>query len=221
MPEIAQPATEEPVPETAEARTRAASGLSLRFSARDLVNVALFAVLYFAVVSAVAMLGAINPLVMLLALPLSAIVAGIPFLLFLARVRHAGMVALFGAVVALLYVVTGHPWQSVLVTVFVAVLAELVLAFGRYRSMWAAIWSYTLFTAWYIGPFLPLFLDRQSYLDSPGMQAMGADYVAQFDATVSVPLVLIIVGLSLVGGLLGGLLGAAMVRKHFRKGGLA
>lgn len=70
---------------------------AIRFSARDLLNVAI----YFVIVFAIAMLGIISPLVMLFTLPLSAIAAGIPYMLFLTRVRHAGMVALFGIVLAL------------------------------------------------------------------------------------------------------------------------
>jgi energy-coupling factor transport system substrate-specific component len=49
---------------------------SVRMSARDLLNVAIFAVIYFVVVYAIALLGIINPLVMMLTLPLSIIVAG-------------------------------------------------------------------------------------------------------------------------------------------------
>lgn len=49
-----------------------------RFTARDLLNTAVFAVLYAVIVYAIAMLGIISPLVMLLTLPLSAIAAGIP-----------------------------------------------------------------------------------------------------------------------------------------------
>ena len=108
--------------------------LSLRFSARDLLNVAIFAVIYFVVVFVIAMIGIVSPLVMLLTLPLAPIAAGIPYMLFVTRVRHAGMVTLFGIVVGLIYLLMGHPWQSTLVTIAVSVLAELIIWAGRYRS---------------------------------------------------------------------------------------
>ena len=208
-------------PDTLTPSTTDRTPFSVRFTARDLLSVAIFAVLYFVIVFAIAMLGIISPLVMLLTLPLAAIAAGIPYLLFLTRVRHAGMVTLFGLVVALLYLVMGQPWQSTLTTIALSALAELILATGRYRSKWAAIWTYTLFSAWFVGPWIPLFLDRDAYLHSPGMAAMGEDYVAAFDQIVSMPAVLAMSAATVVCGLLGALLGTALLRKHFVRAGLA
>ncbi|MFY1634994.1 MptD family putative ECF transporter S component [Solwaraspora sp. WMMB335] len=195
--------------------------LSLTFTARDLLNVAIFTVIYFVIVFAIAMLGIINPLVMLLTLPLSVIVAGIPYLLFLTRVKHAGMVTLFGVVVGVLYLMTGHPWISTLVTVVAALLAEAIVRAGKYRSRWAAILAYTVFSLWYVGPWIPLLINRAEYLNSPGMQAMGPEYVAEFDRIVSVTALGIYTASTVVCGLFGGLLGAFLLKKHFTRAGLA
>jgi energy-coupling factor transport system substrate-specific component len=195
--------------------------LALQFSARDLLNVAIFAVIYFVIVFAIAMLGIVSPLVMLLTLPLAPIAAGIPYLLFLTRVRHAGMVTLFGIVVGLLYLMMGHPWQSTLTTIGLSVLAELVLWLGQYRSKWSAIWAYTVFSAWFIGPWIPLFIDRDAYLRAESAGTMGADYMAAFADVVTVPAVLVMVAATIVCGFLGALLGTAVLRKHFVRAGLA
>ncbi|MFJ2544023.1 MptD family putative ECF transporter S component [Microbacterium sp. NPDC087589] len=208
-------------PTATPARVKARSPFSVRFSARDLLNVAIFAVIYFVIVFTIAMLGIISPVVMLLTLPLSAIAAGIPYMLFLTRVRHAGMAALFGLVVALLYLMMGQPWQSTLVTIGVSALAELILWAGDYRSKWATIWAYTVFTAWSVGPWVPFFLDRDAYLHSSSMEGMGPEYVAAFDQLVSAPMVLGMVVATVVCGFLGGLLGTRMLGKHFQKAGLA
>lgn len=194
---------------------------AIRFSARDLLNVAIFAVIYFVIVFAIAMLGIISPLVMLFTLPLSAIAAGIPYMLFLTRVRHAGMVALFGIVLALLFVMVGHPWQSALLTTGLGVVGEFVLAAGRYRSKWAAIWTYVLFSAWFAGPWIPFFLDPAEYIRGRGVEAMGEAYMDGFAQAVTVPAVLIMVAATVVCGFLGALLGTALLGKHFRKAGLA
>jgi energy-coupling factor transport system substrate-specific component len=194
---------------------------TVRLSARDLMNVAMFAVIYFVVVYAVAMLGIISPLVMLLTLPLSIVAAGIPYLLFLTRVKHAGLVTLFAVVLGALYLVMGHPWISTLLTVALALVAEVILWAGRYRSRWAAIWAYAVFSVWFVGPMLPLLLNRAEYLSSPGMQAMGADYVASFDQVVSVGALWAYNGATLVCGVLGGLLGSRLLTKHFTRAGLA
>ncbi|MFT4167379.1 MAG: MptD family putative ECF transporter S component [Microlunatus sp.] len=194
---------------------------AISFSARDLLNVAIFAAIYFVIIFAVSMLGIISPLVMLVTLPLSAIAAGIPYMLFLTRVRHPGMVTLFGVAVALLYLMVGHPWQATLVTIGVSILADFILAVGRYRSRWATIWTYTVFSAWFIGPFIPFFLDREAYLRSAGVESMGADYMAGFEQLFSTPVVLAMGAATVLCGFVGALLGSALLVKHFRKAGLA
>jgi energy-coupling factor transport system substrate-specific component len=208
-------------PPTAVPQDAPRARFSLRFSARDLLSAAIFAVIYFVIVFVVAMLGIISPLVMLITLPLSPIAAGIPYMLFLTRVRHAGMVTLFGIVVALIFLMMGHPWQSTLITIAASILAELVLWAGKYRSKWAAISAYTVFSVWFIGPWVPFFLDRDAYLLAESKGTMGSAYMTQFADTVTVPAVLIMVAASIVCGFLGALLGTATLRKHFRKAGLA
>lgn len=194
---------------------------SVRFSARDLVSVAIFAVIYFVVIFAIAMLGIASPLVMLLTLPLSAIAAGIPYMLFVTRVRHAGMATLFGVVLSLLNLMIGHPWQGSLVMIAVSVIADLILWGGRYRSTWATIWAYTVFSCWFIGPWIPFFINRDEYLRSQMMSGMGADYTGAFEQIVSTESILVMVAATIVCGFLGALLGTKLLRKHFRKAGLA
>ncbi|EEP70663.1 hypothetical protein MCAG_00990 [Micromonospora sp. ATCC 39149] len=195
--------------------------LTLTLSARDLLNVAIFAVIYFVIVYAIAMLGIISPPAMLLTLPLSVIAAGVPYMLFLTRVKHAGPVTLFAIAVGGLYLISGHPWISTLLTIGVAVVAEVILWAGRYRSYWSAILAHAVFSLWYIGPMLPLLMNRAEYLNSPGMRNMGQDYVDAFDQTVSVTAVWIYNASTFVCGLLGGLLGAFLLKKHFTRAGLA
>ncbi len=190
-------------------------------SARDLLNVAIFAVIYFVVVYAINMLGLISPLVMLFALLLSIVAAGIPFMLFLTRVRHAGMVTLFGLLIGIVYGLSGLGWISAVVTVLVSVIAEVVLWAGRYRSRCAAILACTVFSLWFVGPMIPLLLNREEYLNSPAMQTNGAEYVAAFDQIVTVPVLWAYNVATLVCGLLAGILGAAVLKKHFVRAGLA
>ena len=108
-----------------------------------------------------------------------------------------------------------------MLTVVVSVIADLILAGGGYRSKWAAIWAYTVFTLWYVGPWIPMLLNREEYLSSPGMQMMGDEYVANFDQVVSTSALGVYCVATVVCGLVGGLLGSAMLKKHFVKAGLA
>lgn len=205
---------------TAEAAGRR-SRATFRFSARDLVNVAIFAVIFIIVSYAVGMIGIISPLTWLLIVPVSIVANGVPFMLFVTRVRHPGMVTLFGLVVGLFFLLSGNTLVSTVGIGVVAVLAELVLWAGRYRSRWAAIWAYTIFSLGFFTPFLPLLYDREGYFSSPGWTAMGEEYVRASDALLTGP---VLGGLALaivVAGFVGALVGSSILRKHFVRAGLA
>ncbi|MEZ5088445.1 MAG: MptD family putative ECF transporter S component [Micropruina sp.] len=117
---------EAPAPERARS--------SLRFSARDLVGVAIFAVIFIVVTYAIGMLGVISPLTWLVVVPTATLANGVTFMLFVTRVRHAGMITLLALVIALFYLLTGNSVLSTIGIMAVGALADLVAFLGRYRS---------------------------------------------------------------------------------------
>lgn len=194
--------------------------LESRLRARDLLNVAIFVVLYIVVVFVVSMLGIVSPLMMVLTLPLVPVAAGIPYMLFLTRVRHPGVITLFGVVFAVASMSWGFAWQAALVIIVFAIIAEIPALAGRYRSKWASIVTYTIFSAWMIGPWIPMFLDPIRYFGAQEAQ-YGARYVAEMHEVLTVPIVLATWAAGIACAFLGGLLGTSVLRKHFRRAGLA
>ncbi|NYE69808.1 MptD family putative ECF transporter S component [Microlunatus parietis] len=190
-------------------------------SPRDLINIGIFGALYLVVVYAINMLGFVNPTVMLVALAASIVAGGIPFLLFLTRVRHAGMIMIFAVVTAGILMFGGHPPVSFVITLLCALGAEVVVAAGRYRSRRAGVLAYAIYSAWYVGPLMPLFYARDDYFASPAMQGMGQEYVRQLEALLSPGMLIAFDVSTVIFGLLGGLLGLRLLRKHFEKAGLA
>ncbi|MFT3862288.1 MptD family putative ECF transporter S component [Micropruina sp.] len=206
---------------SAEAGTAVRPKPSLRFSARDLLNTAIFAVIFIVVVYAIGMLGIVSPVVWLAAVPLQVVAGGIVVMLFFTRVRHGGMVALFAAVVALFYLLSGNTPVSTLAIVVLGLVAETLLWLGGYRSKWAAIWAYTLYSLSFFTPLLPLLIDRQAYFASLSWTQMGPDYVKATDALLSTGVIGALGAVIVVAGFLGALLGSALLRKHFVRAGLA
>ncbi|MFT4296163.1 MAG: MptD family putative ECF transporter S component [Micropruina sp.] len=194
---------------------------ALRFSARDLLNTAVFAVIFIVVVYAIGMLGVVSPVVWLAAVPLQVVAGGIVVMLFFTRVRHAGMVALFATVVALFYLISGNTPLSSLAIVGLGLAAEVLLRAGGYRSKWAAIWAYTVFALSFFTPLLPLLTDRQAYFASLSWTEMGTEYVQAADALLSPEVIGSLAAAIAVAGFLGALLGSALLRKHFVRAGLA
>lgn len=202
--------------------TEAATGSArLHFSARDLVNVAIFVVIYIVQEFAIGMLGVISPLVWLLLVPVIIIVGGIVYTLFCTRVKHPGMATLFGILVALFYQTQGHPLVGSVAIVGLAVIADVILWLGKYRSKWAVIGAYTIFSLGFYTPFLPLVWDREAYFGEDVWKQMGAEYVQAANALFTGPVLAGLVGVVLVAGFLGGLLGSALLKKHFVRAGLA
>lgn len=197
------------------------SRFSLAMSGRDLMTIGIFLAIYIVLYFAITMFGFLNPVMMLVTLGLSIVVGAIPFMLFLARVKHAGMVALFTIVLGILLLVIGFPPLSIGILVALAVVVELVLAATGYRSRWAGVLSYTIFSVWNTAPLLPLFYDRQGYFNSPSMSRMGPEYTARLDAFLS-PGVLIGFDIAAVLlGLIGGVIALRLLRKNFARAGLA
>ena len=197
------------------------SRFSLAMSGRDLMTIGIFLAIYIVLYFAITMFGFLNPVMMLVTLGLSIVVGAIPFMLFLTRVKHAGMVALFTIVLGILLLVIGFPPLSIGILVALAVVVELVLAATGYRSRWAGVLSYTIFSVWNTAPLLPLFYDRQGYFSSPSMSRMGPEYTARLDAFLS-PGVLIGFDIAAVLlGLIGGVIALRLLRKNFARAGLA
>ncbi|MFF4986174.1 MptD family putative ECF transporter S component [Streptosporangium saharense] len=201
--------------------TPAERRLDVRMSPKDLINIGVFGALYLVIVFGINMLGFINPTVMLVAFVASIVAGGIPFMLFLTRVRHAGMVTIFAIVTAGLLVLTGHPLVSFVISIVCGLVAEVIIWAGRYGSRRLSVLAYAVYSVWFVGPVMPIFYDREGYYADPAMQMMGAEYISQMQALMS-PAVLIAFDVStILFGLLGGLLGLRLMRKHFEKAGLA
>lgn len=78
--------------------------------AKDLINLGLFTVLYFILVIAASMLGFIPIFIPLLAV-ICPFIGGIPFMLYLTRVKKFGLISLMGLLMGILMLVGGMgPW---------------------------------------------------------------------------------------------------------------
>ena len=203
------------------AKDSGGSRFSLAMSGRDLMTIGIFLAIYIVLYFAITMFGFLNPVMMLVTLGLSIVVGAIPFMLFLARVKHAGMVALFTIVLGILLLVIGFPPLSIGILVALAVVVELVLAATGYRSRWAGVLSYTIFSVWNTAPLLPLFYDRQGYFSSPSMSRMGPEYTARLDAFLSTGVLIGFDIAAVVLGLIGGVIALRLLRKSFARAGLA
>lgn len=191
-----------------------------KLSVKDLINIGVFTALYFVVFFVVSFVGYV-PILLVLLPAICPIVAGIPYMLFLTRVKKLGMVTVMAFILGLLELVMGRPWPVVLIAIAAGLCADLILKAGQYKSVKSCILSSGVFSLWMIGMALPLFFGyRDNYLAGL-VGGYGQSYVDTLASLTPDWAFFALVVLCFIGGILGGFLGSAVLKKHFKKAGMA
>ena len=217
------PNTETPeTPETSEAPAAASPAPLADHSLKpkDLITVGVFTAMYFVVFFGFGMLGLFGPAVHAIGIVLGSLANGIVFALYITRIRKPGMIFLTGIISSLLMVLTGHAWTTLVTAAVFSILAEIVLARGRYRSARASALAYGVFSLWVAGPILPLYYQHDAYIADIGKK-MGDGYARAWETLFSPAFLLGLLAVVFVSSFLGGRLGQKMLRKHFVRAGIA
>lgn len=209
-------------PETSEAPAAASLAPSADHSLKpkDLITVGVFTAMYFVVFFGFGMLGLFGPAVHAVGIVLGSLANGIVFALYITRIRKPGMIFLTGIISSLLMVLTGHAWTTLVTAAVFSILAEIVLARGRYRSARASALAYGVFSLWVAGPILPLYYQHDAYIADIGKK-MGDGYARAWETLFSPAFLLGLLVVVFVSSFLGGRLGQKMLRKHFMRAGIA
>lgn len=188
--------------------------------AKDLINLGLFTVLYFILVIAASMLGFIPIFIPLLAV-ICPFIGGIPFMLYLTRVKKFGLISLMGLLMGILMLVGGMgPWSILTGAVF-GLLADLTLQSGDYASASRSVLGYGIFSMYTIGNFIPIVINRDGYYQGLVNGGYGKEYADRLMSYMPSWILPVLLVTCFVFGILGGLLGRRLLRKHFIKAGIA
>lgn len=190
-----------------------------KLNARNLITVGIFTALYFVLFFATGMVGYIP--VMMLFLPLLCpFVTGIPFMLFLTKVKAFGMVTIMGTLLGILMFLLGHPWPILVLGILCGAVSDLILRSGRYKGWKTSVIGYAVFSEWVMGAVLPLFLMRDAYFAKirAGYGNTYADTLLSITPNWVVAVMMVMV---IAGAAAGALLGRAVLKKHFKRAGIA
>ena len=185
---------------------------------KDLINIGIFSAIYFVIVFIIAILGMI-PIFLPLLSVLVPIIGGIPFMLFLTKVKKFGMIWIMSVIMGILMLLTGMSWPPLAVSVFTGLIAELIYKSGNYKSAAKAVITNGVFSLWVAANYLPLFFAAEKYWAS--RQNFGQDYidtVTKMMPTWMCPVTFI---MAFLCGIIGGLIGRRLMKKHFEKAGIA
>lgn len=189
-----------------------------RLSGRDLINVGIYTAIYFVIIMALAMLGYI-PIMMPMLCVIGPIAGGIPFMLFLTKVKKFGMVLIMSIIMGIMMALTGMGLYALPVAIVSGLIAEFVLWRSKYSKASSSVLACGFFNIWMWGNFIPLFTNPDGYFST--RTEFGADYEATLTALLPGWMNPVLLVTCFVCGLLGGLLGRVLLRKHFSKAGIA
>ena len=189
-----------------------------KLQGKDLMNVGIYTAIYFVVTFLVAMLGFI-PIFMVLMVIIAPLIGGIPFMLFMTKVKKPGMIMIMSLIMGLLMLLTGMGYWPLLISIITGIAAELICRAGQYKSVKSAVLAAGIFPLWMWGNYLPLFFNPDQYFAS--RQSFGQDYIDSLTSMLPGWMCPVLLVLCFLSGIAGGLLGKNMLKKHFKKAGIA
>ena len=186
-----------------------------KLNGRDFINIGIYAAIYFVIVMALAMTGLI-PIFLILLSSMVGIIGGIPFMLFLTKVKKPGMILIMSLIMGILMFLTGMTWVPIPFSIVTGAIAELVYWNGRYKSMRSAILTFPL---WSCGNYLPLFLQKAEYFAD--RTSYGQEYIDTVVKLTPNWMYFVLLIATFICGIIGGFIGKALLKKHFERAGIA
>jgi energy-coupling factor transport system substrate-specific component len=193
--------------------------MSNKLNTKDLINIGIFTAIYFAVFYVTGMIGYI-PICEVLVPLLLPLVTGIPFMLFLTKIDKFGMVTIMGIIVSLILFATGHSWLVMAVGIPCAVIADLILKSGEYKSWRKIIVGFCIFSEWIMGAMLPMWIMRDAYFDRI-RAGYGDEYTDTLMSLMSGWMIAVMALMVVVGGIAGAYIGRSTLKRHFERAGIA
>ena len=192
---------------------------SNKLTGKDLINVGIYSAIYFVIVFLIAMLGMV-PILYPMLVVFCPIIGGIPFMLFLIKVKKPGMIFIMSILMGVLMLISGMGIYPLIVSVFSGLLSEVIYRKSNYSSAKMAVLTNGTFSLWVWACFLLLFLNRDSFLASRA-ESVGQEYVDALNKLTPGWLCPVLLIVCFICGIIGGLLGKKMMHKHFEKAGIA
>ena len=189
-----------------------------KLNAKDLITVGTFTVIYIILFFATMMTGYIPIFIVLLPL-ICPIICGIPFMLFLTKIKSFGMLTIMGTILGIFFGVMGNGIFTVVSGIVFGLIADFILKSGGYSKMKTAFISHGIFSMWIMGIPAQMFLTRATYFASM-VDGYGQEYVDNLMGMTPMWMFPVMFVMCFVGGIIGSFIGKATLNKHFKKAGI-
>ena len=184
---------------------------------KELIYAGAFGALYIVLMLVIVLGTSMIPILYLLAPITVGLVCGTVYMLCVLKVKKFGAALILGVLFALC--ACSNAWFSFVGAVAAALLAELVIKLGNYKSKKLYLLSFVVFNINMACPYMMLSFARDSFLKR-SVEYYGQEYADGIAKLAPSWVFLPILGFALVGGVLGALLANALIKKHFAKAGV-
>nr|WP_308593711.1 MptD family putative ECF transporter S component [uncultured Criibacterium sp.] len=189
-----------------------------KLKVKDLVSIGVFAVIYFALMFGIGMMGVI-PILFLIYPTVLGIIAGTVVMLFMTKVQKPWALFIFGMISPLVMFAAGHTYVVAVLSLIVMIIAELIRKIGNYNSFKYNMLSYAVFSTWICSSMMQMLLAKEKYIEmSVGM--MGQEYADALENLITYPHMALVALGAFLGGIIGAYIGKALLKKHFEKAGI-
>ena len=188
-----------------------------RLVLKDLVNIGIFAVIYFVGMFIVGMPLGFMMITYMMFPFLTALVLGIVVQFFLAKTQKPFALFIFTVLPGIAMTLIETP-ITVIHALIIGLIAEYIRKIIGYNTAKGNIVRYVAMSLWLVGPFWQLFILKEQYY-ALTLETQGAEYAEKL-FSIPIWIMPILYVTAFAGGILGGLLGAKVLKKHFAKAGL-
>ena len=189
-----------------------------KLKVKDLVSIGVFAVIYFALMFGIGMMGMI-PILFLIYPTVLGIIAGTVVMLFMSKVQKPWALFILGMISPLVMFAAGHTYVVAVLSLIVMIIAELIRKIGNYNSFKYNMLSYAVFSTWICSSMMQMLLAKEKYIEmSVGM--MGQEYADALENLITYPHMALVALGAFLGGIIGAYIGKALLKKHFEKAGI-
>ncbi len=187
---------------------------------KDLVTIGIFTALFLVFALVGGIFFAPNP-ILTFCMPVgSALLCGPVYLLMLAKVSKRFAVTILGAILCIIWFVTGMHWAMALGYLIMGIVVDLVAGAGHYKSKKINSLSYLLLSLGGTGSYLVFFANPDGWAKTMLGNGTEQSYIDTMRQTGSVWILMIMLAGTVLAATFSAFVGCKMLRKQFEKAGI-
>ena len=187
---------------------------------KDLVTVGIFSALFLVFALIGGIFFAPNP-VLTFYMPVgSALLCGPVYLLMLAKVQKRWAVTILGALLCIVWFVTGMHWAMSLGYLIMGIIADLVAGTCRYQSRKINALSYILISLGGTGSYLVFFADPDGWAKTMLGNGTEQSYIDTMRSAGTAWILVVMLAGTVLAAAVSAFIGCKMLKKQFEKAGI-